>query len=44
MIDTLAAMIERLFDRLLIAQAIIENVSILSVDAIFDNYAVSRLW
>ena len=32
------------FDRLLIAQAIIENVSILSVDAIFDNYAVSRLW
>jgi PIN domain nuclease of toxin-antitoxin system len=32
------------FDRLLIAQAIVENVSILSVDAIFDNYAVSRLW
>jgi PIN domain nuclease of toxin-antitoxin system len=32
------------FDRLLIAQAIVENFSILSVDDIFDRYRVERLW
>ena len=32
------------FDRLLIAQAMVENISILSVDAVFDQYAVQRLW
>lgn len=32
------------FDRLLIAQAIVENISVLSVDAAFDAYPVSRLW
>ncbi len=32
------------FDRLLIAQSMVENISILSVDAVFDQYAVQRLW
>ncbi len=32
------------FDRLLIAQAIAENLTILSVDSVFDNYPVKRLW
>jgi PIN domain nuclease of toxin-antitoxin system len=32
------------FDRLLIAQAIVENVPLLSVDAVFDSYPVTRLW
>ena len=32
------------FDRLLIAQAIVEGIAIVSIDAIFDKYAVTRLW
>ena len=32
------------FDRLLIAQAMIEQVPIVSVDTIFDAYGVQRLW
>lgn len=32
------------FDRLLIAQAMLENMPIVSADAILDRYAVSRLW
>lgn len=32
------------FDRLLIAQAIVENIPLLSVDAVFDSYPVTRLW
>lgn len=32
------------FDRLLIAQAIVEALPILSVDAAFDAYPVTRLW
>lgn len=32
------------FDRLLIAQAMSENIPILSADVIFDQYPVSRLW
>lgn len=32
------------FDRLLIAQAIVENLSILSIDAAFDDYPIDRLW
>ena len=32
------------FDRLLIAQASVENLSIVSVDTAFDDYAVTRLW
>ena len=32
------------FDRLLIAQASVENLPIVSVDEAFDDYAVTRLW
>jgi PIN domain nuclease of toxin-antitoxin system len=32
------------FDRLLIAQAIIEVMPIVSVDIVFNSYGVSRLW
>ena len=32
------------FDRLLIAQAIIEKRPLVSVDAVFDEYGVTRLW
>jgi len=32
------------FDRLLIAQALVEQIVIVSADAVFDSYGVSRLW
>lgn len=32
------------FDRLIIAQAIVENISIISSDVVFDKYSVLRLW
>ena len=32
------------FDRLLVAQAIVEQLPIISADKIFDLYAVERLW
>jgi PIN domain nuclease of toxin-antitoxin system len=32
------------FDRLLVAQAMIENSLLVSVDSIFDQYDISRLW
>jgi PIN domain nuclease of toxin-antitoxin system len=32
------------FDRLLISQAILENLPIVSSDAAFDAYPVTRLW
>lgn len=32
------------FDRLLVAQAIIDGLAIVSVDAQFDAYGVQRLW
>ncbi|HBB32515.1 MAG TPA: hypothetical protein DDZ80_07370 [Cyanobacteria bacterium UBA8803] len=32
------------FDRLLVAQAIVEKVSIVSVDVVFDSYTVNRIW
>lgn len=32
------------FDRLLIAQAMIENIPIASADSAFDNYSVQRIW
>ncbi len=32
------------FDRLLIAQAIEEKLTLLSVDNVFDDYGVTRLW
>lgn len=32
------------FDRLLIAQAMVEEIPILSADSAFDAYAIQRLW
>jgi len=32
------------FDRLLIAQAIEEKMTLVSVDKVFDDYGVTRLW
>ena len=32
------------FDRLLIAQALVENLTVVSIDAAFDRYGVNRLW
>jgi PIN domain nuclease of toxin-antitoxin system len=32
------------FDRLLAAQALCERASIVSADAVFDAYAVTRIW
>jgi PIN domain nuclease of toxin-antitoxin system len=32
------------FDRLLIAQALTENIPIVSGDAIFDAYGITRIW
>jgi PIN domain nuclease of toxin-antitoxin system len=32
------------FDRLLVAQALTEGISIVGADAAFDSYAVSRIW
>ena len=32
------------FDRLLVAQALFENVPIISADAILDQYGVTRVW
>lgn len=32
------------FDRLLIAQAQIEKMSIVSIDLVFDPYGIARLW
>ena len=32
------------FDRLLIAQAMVENLPIVSGDVAFDDYSVTRLW
>lgn len=32
------------FDRLLIAQAMEDNIPLVSLDAVFDQYGVTRLW
>ena len=32
------------FDRLLIAQGIVEHIPIVSVDTVFDSYPIIRLW
>lgn len=32
------------FDRILIAQSVVENIPILSADKIFDAYPIERLW
>ncbi|NEO76766.1 type II toxin-antitoxin system VapC family toxin [Moorena sp. SIO4G3] len=32
------------FDRLLIAQAVVEQMHLLSIDSVFDAYPIQRLW
>lgn len=32
------------FDRLIAATALVENLTLVSADAAFDSYGVSRLW
>ncbi|GAB4303314.1 MAG: type II toxin-antitoxin system VapC family toxin [Geminocystis sp.] len=32
------------FDRILIAQAIIEKIPILTIDSIFQNYSINTIW
>jgi PIN domain nuclease of toxin-antitoxin system len=32
------------FDRLLVAQALVEGISIISYDAALDAYGITRLW
>jgi PIN domain nuclease of toxin-antitoxin system len=32
------------FDRLLVAQALVEGIPIASADAVFDSYGVTRIW
>ncbi len=32
------------FDRLLISQSLVEELTILSADKVFDQYAVNRSW
>jgi PIN domain nuclease of toxin-antitoxin system len=32
------------FDRLIAAQARVENISLVSADAVFDQYGVKRIW
>ncbi len=32
------------FDRLIVAQSVVENLPIISTDAVLDRYSVNRLW
>ena len=32
------------FDRLLIAQSLVENIPLISADPLFDSYGVNRIW
>jgi PIN domain nuclease of toxin-antitoxin system len=32
------------FDRLIISQGVVENLSVLSDDQIFDSYPIQRIW
>ncbi len=32
------------FDRLLIAQSLVENIPVITSDAAFDQYAIQRIW
>jgi PIN domain nuclease of toxin-antitoxin system len=43
-LDTLPYYHKDPFDRLLIAQAITENLIILSIDSVFDSYPIQKLW
>ena len=32
------------FDRLLVAQCLVENIPLVSADTVFDQYGITRLW
>jgi PIN domain nuclease of toxin-antitoxin system len=32
------------FDRLLIAQSLVEQIPVISIDSVFDSYSIQRLW
>lgn len=32
------------FDRMIIAQSLVENIPMISADSIFDSYGINRLW
>lgn len=32
------------FDRILIAQSLVESLPLISIDGIFDRYGIDRLW
>lgn len=32
------------FDRLLIAQSLVEQVPLISADVVFDRYSINRIW
>ena len=32
------------FDRLIIAQSIVENIDLISIDKVFDKYSIDRIW
>jgi len=44
MVEGLIARHRDPFDRLLIAQAMVESLPLVSGDSVFDEYGVSRLW
>ncbi|HLA84565.1 MAG TPA: type II toxin-antitoxin system VapC family toxin [Thermoguttaceae bacterium] len=44
MVEELASHHRDPFDRLLIVQAMVEGLSLVSADTVFDQYGVSRLW
>jgi PIN domain nuclease of toxin-antitoxin system len=43
-VETLPSHHKDPFDRMLIAQALVENLAIVGIDSIFDQYGVTRLW
>jgi PIN domain nuclease of toxin-antitoxin system len=43
-IETLAPHHTDPFDRLLIAQSLLETMPIVSAEVLFDQYGVSRMW
>ena len=43
-VETLAPHHRDPFDRLLVAQCLIEGIAIISADALLDPYGVKRLW
>jgi len=44
MVENLAPHHKDPFDRLLVAQAMLENIPLVSSDPVFDQYGITRLW